>query len=283
MEWGPPCAFGCTGWGCRIWPESVGRSPASSTHDSVDTATADPGGGRRPGFPARHRRLGANLPRRAGRRSVQRHVVRVSQPARDGDRMSRLRRPRLLARPQAAVAGTLSLVAERGITRDGARGAPVATADHGRRPVGPRRRASVAPRAHGVTGLLRSTPRFATLPRRGRPPVSRARDHADRSRDDSHADRVAGGPESTGLIAAAVCALALAATEWRPLRCDLPRPVALAASGGPHRAAPAAVDDAQTVAATHDRPAGADRHVAPGDDARGARPSDGTPSAAHAG
>ena len=90
-------------------------------------------------------------------------------------------------------------------------------------------------------------------------------------------------PQPPRRVLGAVRGVGLAAAERHALRCDLPRPAVVAASGPADSAAPAAVDHPHAVAPAHERAARLDRHEPDRHVAGGAAPRDGLPGAAHAG
>jgi hypothetical protein len=126
--------------------------------------------------------------------------------------------PAFCVAAQAALPGSVSLVADGGDAGDAARGASVAAPDRGRRSAGHRCRPSVAAPGEGLTGTtrrnLRSSARLATLPRRGHAAdVSRPPDHPRRSGVSAHRARDAAAPQPARPVVRRLRRLAVAATE----------------------------------------------------------------------
>src|SRR2546425_2096055 len=171
-----------------------------------------------------------------------------------------LRLAGILAGPKTALARALSLVADEWHGGHAAGGASTPAADHGRRPGGARCRAGVAPDSDRVRGLAFYAGVWYARGRGTRAQVSRSTDHRRGSRDDSEAPQDNARSQPPRVVLGALRPVAVAATERSALRCDLPRPAAVVASWGPHRAPATAMDDAQAVAAAHECATGPDRH-----------------------
>ncbi len=90
---------------------AIAGASGIASHDSDHAPDADRGGHRAGRFSLRDRRLGPVVQGRAEARSVQRLGVRVSQPVGDGAEDPGLRRPRVLALPQAVVQRRVPVVA----------------------------------------------------------------------------------------------------------------------------------------------------------------------------
>ena len=89
--------------------------------------------------------------------------------------------------------------------------------------------------------------------------------------------------QSAGVVVRRVRRVALDATQWHAVRCDLPRPAPVVASRRPHCVARPAVDDPEALATAHERGAGLDRYESDRDDAARARRAHVPPGAPHAG
>ena len=93
-------------------PRGPRRAASGTPADAADHAADEDPGRRRAGrFSPRHRWAGAALPGNPPARSVRRHGLRLPQSPGDGAEGAHVRWPGILALPQAAFPGPLSLVA----------------------------------------------------------------------------------------------------------------------------------------------------------------------------
>src|SRR5262249_22353262 len=107
---GPPCA---RNWWATTRPMSrLFRAASGAPSNAPDHAPdEDPGGCRAGRFSPGNRRPSAALPGDVATRSIRWHGLRLSQSQGDGAESPDVRWPRILALPEAAFAGALSVVA----------------------------------------------------------------------------------------------------------------------------------------------------------------------------